>query len=392
MTTANEDVVEMVDLLPQTSRPITIKSTKKNEGQRRGQSRCFLRQFCSFRFVCGVTLAMLLCYTLYYHFDKEGSLQSSSKDLQNEFQSSYNQSLLEYEIMNTTNSQWKCCIPRNREKQQVAHPNASEIQQKNYLCPDKPSNFLWYYDSKRDGEANVGLEDLNATKWKPEKIFFVGGSTSRQMKEQLEWELPTALPKMNSIIDRFLFLNHETRCCDYNFNMTLDMRTLSPGIEEALEGDYDFMVINVGTWWDSGAVGVVIDENGLSWKLNKTKKVDWTLDTIDNSHLAAENPPDVSFRAMMKRALEMIQKKNKKNIQVVWRSETKTACPVGTTFRSSVDPVLKELNIPVLNISQATCQYHSLDIDGSKGKGPHLCFPSVALRYWLQLFQRQFLD
>jgi hypothetical protein len=95
---------------------------------------------------------------------------------------------------------------------------------------------------------------------------------------------------------------------------------------------------------------------------------------------------------MMKRALEMIIQKNKNNIQLVWRSETKTSCPVGTNFRSSVDPVLRELNIPVLNISEATCQYASLDIDDSKKQGPHLCYPSVALRYWLQLFQHQFLD
>jgi hypothetical protein len=87
--------------------------------------------------------------------------------------------------------------------------------------------------------------------------------------------------------------------------------------------------------------------------------------------------------------------------QLVWRSESKSDfpspdnqhCSVQPSFRSlTIGPVLERLNIPVLNISEATCQCNLQQLDGSRKIGPHLCFPSPVLRHWLQVFQEQFLQ
>ena len=71
---------------------------------------------------------------------------------------------------------------------------------------------------------------------------------------------------------------------------------------------------------------------------------------------------------------------------IVWRSETFTQCPPGTGTRSGIATVLNELRIPTINITKKTCEYVSLFPD--QRLGPHLCFPSVALRYWLQELQQ----
>lgn len=278
---------------------------------------------------------------------------------------------------------WKCCIDPEIVNPIPEHPAAELVQARDYRC-ERKSNFSLFYEETEHDPPII----LNASKWKNRSILFAGGSTSRQMLEQLRWEMPQLINTTtihHDMAARFLFLHRERSCCWWNGSMTLDMRYLSPGIEKALDSGYQFIILNVGTWWSSNSIGSVIDENAMMWHVDGRH---WRiLNSTNHTQL-----PDVSFDTMMRNGLVKMLKRKKPNTTIVWRSETFTDCPPGSGERKGIEHVLKELHIPILNISEATCAYVALDIDDSRiRKYPHLCFPSVALRHWLQMFQNQFL-
>lgn len=279
---------------------------------------------------------------------------------------------------------WKCCINPDIVNPITEHPAAELIQDIDYRC-ERKSNFSLFYDEETERDRHPMI--LNTSKWMNRTILFAGGSTSRQMLEQLRWEMPQLINATTIHHDmdaRFLFLHRERFCCWFNGSMTIDMRYLSPGIEKALDSGYQFIILNVGTWWSSNSIGSIIDENAMMWQVDGHR---WhILNSTNHTPL-----PDISYETMMKNVLVKMIKRKKPNTTIVWRSETFTTCPPGSGPRKGIEHILKELQIPILNISEATCEYAALGIDDSRTKHPHLCFPSVALRYWLQKFQNQFL-
>ena len=289
-------------------------------------------------------------------------------------------------------AEWKCCIDPNSANVAITNFSSSRTEQHAYNCEQKglrPSNFSWYFGYPRS--------PLNTSKWMQRKIYFAGGSTTRQMVDQLYWEMAHIRQNMTigyDFKDRFLFLHHQIRCCAHDNHMILDMNHLSPPLEAAIASSYDYFVINVGVWWSSNSIGQVIDKAGNWWPI-KRGTGEWQVDknkTSLNTSLVGINPPDLSFSTMIRLAFELITEKMNQNAIIIWRSETKkSGCPAGSGFRSSVASVLEDSDIYTLNISDATCQYSQLDLDDSSQLGSHLCFPSVALRFWLQEFQRLFL-
>lgn len=275
--------------------------------------------------------------------------------------------------------EWKCCLNPQEVNPLDRHPDVAEVQLKPYQCPDHPSNFSWYYSTKTH-------KALDPSKWTNRTIYFVGGSTTRQMYEQLNREMPHL--KYNEFsFDRFLFSYTEKKCCMYQGHHKVDISRLAPNLHEALRKKYDYIIINIATWWSSNSVGHLIDEKGQYWLVNTSNDEEWRiLNKTTNT-----DPPDVSFAALMDRLFRMVLEIKSPKTTLVWRSESFTDCPVGSSFRGSISPVLRAFNVPVLNISEATCQYGELGIDNSLKMKPHLCFPSVALRHWLLEFQDQFL-
>jgi hypothetical protein len=263
-----------------------------------------------------------------------------------------------------------------------------ENSKHSYGCPEKPSNFSWYFSS---GDPTASTKSLDKEKWKNKKIFFVGGSTTRQMQEQLKWEMPEVSRQASFSFDNFLFELQGRWESGYDASHSVDLRNLAPDLHKGLSSGYDFIILNVGIWWDTNFIGRVIDTNGTSWAVDSTKGKDWNILNATNS--PSLQPPSVLFSSLMERAFRMMLEIKSPNTTLVWRSETKTDCPPGHGHRGSVTNVLKSLDIPVLNISEATCSYSMQELDGERSAklGPHLCFPSVALRHWLLKFQDQFL-
>jgi len=170
----------------------------------------------------------------------------------------------------------------------------------------------------------------------------------------------------------------------------LDLRKLHPYLVSNMTAGPDFVIFNVGTWWSSKAIGHVIDEHGKMWSIDaKSENDEWY---IVNKTSTTDPGPNVNFRKLMRKAIEMMLKIKHPRTTLVWRSEGTTDCPPGGSYRSAVARALHNTEIPILNISEATCNYlearHNID---KELKGPHLCFPSVALRHWLIEFQEQFL-
>jgi hypothetical protein len=288
----------------------------------------------------------------------------------------------------TEKPKWKCCVDSSLVDFQ-GHPDPKSVVESPrhlYACPEKPSNFSWYFSS---GDPTASRKSLDKEKWKNKKFLFVGGSTTRQMQEQLKWEIPEVSKQASFTFDTFLF-KHVPRggCCRYDASHSVDLRYLAPNLESSLAKGYDFIILNVGTWWDSNSIGRLIDTNGTSWAVNSTKLKDWNIINANNSSL---QPPSVLFAPLMERAFRMMLKIKSPNTTLVWRSETKTDCPPGRGHRGSMANVLKSLDISVLNISEAICSYSMQELDDSAKLGPHLCFPSVGLRHWLLKFQDQFL-
>ena len=302
---------------------------------------------------------------------------------------------------NTQLGTWKCCVDPF-----VANPirtqlNLSTLKSIRYPCPSNPSNFSWFYSSPT--KPQLERRSLAPMKWRNKTFLFVGGSTTRQMWEQLLWEMPMIGDATSFVFDQFLFkhFEHQTRC--YNRSHGLDLRTLAPRLIDGLK-TVDYVIFNVATWWPSLSIGYVIDENGVHWSvdggrgewhvLNETPSVSsggGGHDSNTSSDISSPQPPTVSFAALMERAIRMMLAEKSSRTKIIWRSEGHTDCPPNTSFRRSILPVLEKFDIPVLNISKAACSYMSQGLDDSFKMGPHLCFPSVALRYWLLSFQEQFL-
>jgi hypothetical protein len=299
-------------------------------------------------------------------------------------------SVVTYAEPESEKPKWKCCVDPSLVDFQ-GHPDPMTVVSKShssYACPEKPSNFSWYFSSP---DPLASTKSLDEEKWKNKKLLFVGGSTTRQMQEQLKWEMPEVSRQAAFSFDSFLFEvpGRSWNSGPFDASHSVDLRYLSPNLQEGLSLGYDFIILNVGVWWDFNFIGRVIDTNGTSWAVDSSKGKEWNILNATNS--SSLQPPSVLFSFLMERAFRMMLEIKSPNTTLVWRSETKTDCPPGHGHRGSVANVLKSLDIPVLNISEATCSYGMQELDDSTKVGPHLCFPSVALRHWLLKFQDQFL-
>ena len=306
------------------------------------------------------------------------------------------------------NNIWKCCVdPLSVEAVEI-HPPPQQVQDANhnYVCPSHPSNFSWFYSSsdtsnnsnsttnrKHNNYNNSGLPQmLNRTKWQNTTILIVGDSTSRQMMEQFRWEMPMEAKTSTNLVAYYL-LQHNRTGKPYKRNHSLDLGRLEPSLLQGLQKGYNFLIFNVATWWDTTNIGHVMDTNGTSWNITGKVDTEWSIVKSNSNTPSSSSPPDISFAKLMEVAIrEMVRHKHPRT-KLIWRSEGHTNCPPGSNFRSSIVPVLQKFpQVNVLNISQATCDFLEArsQVDKTEG-GPHLCFPSVALRHWMLAFQDQFL-
>jgi len=283
---------------------------------------------------------------------------------------------------------WKCCTNSYTVNNNPTHLKATMAQEENhnYMCPENPSNFSYYFSKE-----SLISQRFIWSKWNT-KISLVGGSTTRQMYEQYLWEKPqkarTNVHYAGSSTNFLFEWEQVGGCCNYNRTHILNTLRLAPDLILHLKSAPNFLIFNVGSWWSSKAIGTVIDEQNTTWSIHGTPpNQEWISDNNSTT-----NSPDLSFANLMERAIIMMKEKKNRKTTLIWRSETHTDCPVGSSYRSSVVPVLQKHDISILNISQATCNYLALRNNYDRSHtGPHLCFPSVALRYWLLEFQHQFL-
>jgi hypothetical protein len=184
------------------------------------------------------------------------------------------------------------------------------------------------------------------------------------------------------------------------------LRKLDPVLVELLNANPppDYVVISVGWWWESNHVGYIIDDKGKRWQLkgkylNAPLIVDkeWSVkqpNITGTTTTADAARPNVAFAHLMERVVRMIQQVASPRTKIVWRTDNHNNCPVWKKYRSSFAPVLQEMNVSVLNISQASCDYvtkRRTEIDpNAEPHHSHLCAPSVAMRHWLLQFQEQF--
>jgi hypothetical protein len=194
------------------------------------------------------------------------------------------------------------------------------------------------------------------------------------MQEQLLFE-GVPVSHSNYAGGHFLFKRNNTNgaCCKYDASHELDLRELDPSVEAALTSS-DIIVVNVATWWNSNTIGYVTDVTGERLRVRNTGNDYAIADDTTNDTVSFK------FTDMMERALHMMLAKKLKGATLVWRSESFTGCPHGD--RGGISKVLQKLGIPILNITEATCKYVEMFPD--QKLGPHLCFPSVALRHWLK--------
>jgi len=288
-------------------------------------------------------------------------------------------------IAHSQPKQWNCCVDEN-DINNHTHGDAKKVQDSRhiYACPSNASNFSYFY-----GDEPLRFDAL---KWAGQNISIFGGSTSRQFHEQLLWELP-GVANTKFDYQQFLFKQGDDTTF-YKYVVELDLRSLA-SIVESLQTD-NFVIVNVGSWWDSKTIGSVIDENSIRWQVQGGPG-EWK---ILNNSLAVNNkkngfsPPDVTFSKLMERCVRLMLESASSEVVIVWRSETHTDCPSGKSFRSSVSfsNMLKHYDIPILNISEASCLYKNNRIDDTYIMGPHVCFPSVSLRHWLLTFQNSFFE
>ena len=196
------------------------------------------------------------------------------------------------------------------------------------------------------------------------------------MHEQLLFE-NVPLRASNYAGGHFLFRRNQTNgaCCKYDASHELDLRELEPSVEAALKNS-DIIVMNVATWWASNTIGYVTDITGEKFRVN-SRNDDYIVPLNNDTENSTRS---FLFTEMLERAFHLMLAKKRKGATLVWRSESFTGCPSGD--RNGISQVLQRLGIPILNITEATCKYVQMFPD--QKLGPHLCFPSVALRHWLK--------
>lgn len=169
----------------------------------------------------------------------------------------------------------------------------------------------------------------------------------------------------------------------------LDISQLNPRLRTVLPHS-DFVIVNVATRWTTNTVGSVIDvdsavievDGGAYEDEEGTHHGEFRILNYSFSSRA------VDFATLVERGLHLIFARLKKGAVLVWRSEPLTDCDA-QSFRQSIVPVLHRMNVPILNITEATCEYTK--VQHNQTDGIHLCFQSVALRHTLKSFENQFL-
>jgi hypothetical protein len=197
--------------------------------------------------------------------------------------------------------------------------NASGIEHKEYKCLADPSNFSWFYSSATtimpQVEQNSSLAHVH---WKNKTFHFVGGSRTRQMYEQLLWEMPMIEEAATFSFDQFLF-HFEQGCWKFNRSHGLDLGMLAQNLRNGLKAKVHYVIFNVATWWKSHSIGYAIDKNGVRWEV----------DGIDEWHVVNESsissdpryflePPVVM---LMEKTIRMMLAEESPNTKLVWRSE-----------------------------------------------------------------------
>ena len=242
--------------------------------------------------------------------------------------------------------------------------------------------------------CGVGVPELDEALWHKKKILLVGDSTTRQLQEQINWEFSHRV-EVDYVGARFLFdVDFRGRPNSFIAAHDLDLRRLEPSFVRRLK-HADLVIMNVGIWWVSNSIGRVRDETGQWWQLTDLSNLtrderylrEWTVKPPIPPGMA---PPALDFDSLMNLALHKARDLAPVNSTLVWRSETFFDCdgrnPPGK-FHVRVP------GISVLNITEPTCKLvkaHPEEIE-IEGGGPHLCFPSVGLRLWMQAIQQQFL-
>ena len=308
---------------------------------------------------------------------------------------------------------WKCCVDPSRvNPYQRRHPILQDTKHK-YACPEHPSNFSWYFD---DSAAEAGSMAFNMQLWRNVSVVIVGDSHSRQMYEQAVWEFGTGgagVFDVSYVPAQYLFAEvGGSHCCNHDGSYIVDLRRLAPNLERVLRSKKpNYVLVSAGQWWDSTHAGHIIDTTGKQWHLEDKYLGgplggrEWTIQQSNTSgpgEVDGNNAilPNLTFAHSMVRAIEMMRRivaETSKQTQIVWRSDNHVDCPPGKSYRTrSLGHVLRRANVPVLNITRATCHYMAerQKKDGLEAEmhHSHLCFPSVVLRHWLLQFQRQFLE
>jgi hypothetical protein len=239
--------------------------------------------------------------------------------------------------------------------------------------------------------AIIANYTLDKQKWGKASYTFVGGSTTRQMYEQLLWEMPEMKSNKHSQYcgARYMFKNAFVGNGGFPFNWShmIDLRQVAWCLKEALtkwQVRTNYVIFNIGVWWIGPMVGTVIDEQGLHWSIAdgptwKDQKHEWKIGNVTTpllgSKQTAPSPPNVTFAGYIERVVKMMLRLKSANTVLVYRSEAHTDCdPVGSSYCGRVTQVLTKFNIPVLNISRAACL-----LDKAQHVGVHLCFPSVGI-------------
>lgn len=295
---------------------------------------------------------------------------------------------------------WRCCAGESPTVNvKVLNRSFFGRSSLKFYCPDKVGNLSYYY--AREDDDNVVLD---ASRWQGHKILIIGGSTSRQMVEQLIWEL--GVEPLYTYNSRFFFnlLTRKIPCCTHTFAHEIDLCELDTDIMEVFRKSNNSemepltdIVMNLATWYNGAAVGYVRDCRGTRWKLTNERLDNWEIEGFIASNGTVIKPssemlvPKLDFSSFVEQAMQLMERHKPKTAKVVWRSESKSDCPPGRSHRSIVKPMLERNNISILNISQLTCSYASVNFEEFKLHGVHMNFPSPVLRQWLVMYQRQYL-
>jgi hypothetical protein len=152
---------------------------------------------------------------------------------------------------------WQCCVDPLSINPMPTHPYPDGIQAKNYSCPTTPSNFSWYFGPPpTDAKTNVAPESianyaLDKRKWNNASYTFVGGSTTRQMYEQLLWEMPEMKSdnhfQMKMCLDKYMF-KHISGALNSGSDV-IDLRRVAPCLAQALTKQHaktNYVIFHLG--------------------------------------------------------------------------------------------------------------------------------------------------